>query len=308
MRAVSEKKIEKRPVRASAVVSIVIWSVVFCVLGGILLAGLAGSGIDVSVFNLPGVHISFGGFTYEDANEYSVGNAVIRDTITDLEINWIAGDVTVVASETDEITVTEDYGGEEDALRLRWRVEDGKLTVQFRKPTLFGTSNSVSKNLTVAIPASVLEAMGDVEITVVSSDVVFTGNADELTLDAVKGDLTVSGDMGELEVNAVEGKVTFAGAVRRAEYECVDATVTMYLDMAADLSFDQVDGDVTLYLSDEITGFSAELDALGGKITAEGFEGTSIDGSKAARWGDGSLRIDANGVGAKLIIKKLTVN
>ena len=301
----NEIKQEKRPVNKSAVVKIVIWSVVFCLLSGILLAGIAGGVENLNIFGLPGVHISFGGFTYEDADKYSVGEATIKDTVTDLEINWVAGSIKVIPSDTDEIRVTETYSGDDDDLRLRWRVKNGKLTVQFRKATVFGTSNSVSKDLTVAIPAAMLESMGDVEITTVSGGVQFTGNADEFTLDAVEGDLTVTGDIGELEVDAVDGKLTFTGSVRTADMDCVDTDVSMYLDGAAELSFDQVDGDVHLYLSEEIKGFSAELDAISGEISVEGFDVSSVS-NKSARWGDGSLRIEMDGVGAELEIKKLT--
>ncbi len=303
----NEIKQEKRPINKSAVVKIVVWSVVFCVLSSILLASLTGGIVDVNVFGLPGIHLNLGGFTYEDASEYSVGDATIKDTVTDLEINWVEGAIKVIPSDTDEIRVTEDYGGDNDDLRLRWRVKDGKLTVQFRKSAFFGTADFVSKDLTVAIPAVMLEAMDEVEITTVSGDVTFTGNADELTLDAVEGDLTIKGDIGELEVNAVQGELTFTGSVRTANMDCVDTTVIMHLDMATELSFDQVDGDVTLYLSEEITGFSAELDAIGGEISADGFDVSSV-GNKGTRWGDGSLRIDMDGVSAKLNIKKLTDN
>ena len=301
----SEMKQERRPVNKAAVVKIVIWSVVFCLLGGILLAGIAGGVENLNIFGLPGIHINFGGFTYEDADEYSVGEAAIKDTVTDLEINWVAGSIKVIPADTDEIRVTEAYNGDDDDLRLRWRVKNGKLTVQFRKSTVFGTSNSVSKDLTVAIPAAMLESMGDVEITTVSGGVQFTGNADEFTLDAVEGDLTITGDIGELEVDAVAGKLNFTGGVRTADVDCADADITMYLDMAGELSFDQVNGDVHLYLSDEIKGFSAELDAISGEISVEGFDVSSVS-NKSARWGDGSLRVEMDGVGAELEIKKLT--
>ena len=301
----NEIKQEKRPVNKSAVVKIVIWSVVFCLLGGILLAGIAGGVENLNIFGLPGVHISFGGFTYEDADKYSVGDAAVKATVTDLEINWVAGSITVIPSDTDEIRVTEAYSGDDNDLRLRWRIKNGKLTVQFRKSTVFGTPNSVSKDLTVAIPAAMLEAMDEVEIHTVSGDVRFTGNANEFTLEAVEGNLTVEGDVGDLEVDAVDGNLTFTGSVRTAAVACANTDVTMYLDMATALSFDQVDGDVHLYLSDEIKGFSAELDSISGEISVEGFDIGSVSG-KSTRWGDGSLRIEMDGVGAELEIKKLT--
>ena len=297
---------EKRPVNKRAVVKIVIWSVVFCLLGLILLGSVTGIHTEIDVIGLSGVHLNLGGFTYKDADEYTVGDASISDTVSDLEINWLEGSITIIPSDTDEIRITEEYGGDDSDLRLRWRVKNGKLTIQFRKSTFFGTSSSVRKDLTVAIPAVMLEAMGEVEITTVSGGISFTGNADELTLDAVNGDLTVSGDIGELEIHAVEGKVTFTGGVRDADVSCVAATAVMRLDMATDLSFEQVDGDVELYLSEEITGFSVKMDSLKTEINAEDFEDMHYLDDGSAKWGDGSLRISMDGLKSKLKIKKLT--
>jgi hypothetical protein len=289
------------------VVGIVIWSLVFCLLGGLLALGLGGIGfriLDIHGFPV----ISLGGFIYKDADEYSVGNATVTDGITDLTINWAVGNVTVIPSEGDSITITEDYRDGSDADRLRWRVKDGKLTIQFRESTYFGSFESLSKDLTVAVPTAMLESMGDVQITVASGNVTYTGNADELSLDTVEGSLTVTGDIGDLEVEAVDGNVTFRGGVRRGDLDCVDADVTMYLDMAAELNFDHVDGNVTLYLSDEIAGFSTEMDLVGGSISLEGFDGAVSDGNRSARWGDGSLRIRVDGVDCQLNIKKQTSN
>ena len=305
----SEKKrktAEKRPVRPSAVVRIVIWSVVFCLLGGLLTAGFLG----VSLFDEDDLLFLFGEiglrrYTYEDASEYNVGNAEVEDTITDLTINWAAGDVAVTVAEGDKIVVTEGYDGSDRDLRLRWRVEDGELTVQFRKSAWIGLSDTTRKDLTVAIPAAMLEAMGSVSISNATGNVTYEGDADHLDLDVMDGDLCVTGDIGELDVQSAQGDVVFRGGVRDGEIECVDANVTMYLEMAANLSFEQVSGDVCLYLSDEITGFSVELESLNDEIDVDDFENARVDG-KTVKWGQAGLRISVDGVKNKLKIAKLT--
>lgn len=298
----SAKKEGKRDASASALTRIIIWSVVFCVLSGFLVVGI----MDNS---------SQGGWTWftslqstsirYDDGDYAIGNGASKDAITDLSVEWVAGSVTVIAADGDELTVTEDYTGNDEKMRLRWKIEDGRLSVKFCKPRRFYGKNAVQKNLTIAIPAVMLDAMGSVKITGVDCDVSFTGNADELTLEAVEGNLSVTGDVGELELDAVDGEIVFRGGVRSGEVECVNADVTMYLDMATRIYVDQVNGVVDLYLADEIKGFSAELDSLGGEISVDGFDGGSASG-KSARWGDGSLRVEIDGVDTKLNIKKLT--
>ena len=60
--------------------------------------------------------------------------------ITDLTINWAVGNVTVIPSEGDSITVTEDYRDGSDADRLRWRVKDGKLNASLAAASSAGVS------------------------------------------------------------------------------------------------------------------------------------------------------------------------
>ena len=291
---------QKRPVSASAVVRLVIWSVVLCVLAALFTVGMtAPSEGWFAGFNL-------GGFRYDDSG-YSIGNGMSSEPITAISVEWVAGSVTVVPSEGDEISISEDYAGENRDLALRWKIEDGELSVKYRAPAWI-VNQAVDKNLTLTIPAAMLEAMHEVELEGVDCDIHYEGNADELSLDVVDGDMTVQGDLGELDLDAVDGRLTFRGAVRKVDTDCVDGTVTMYLDMAAELNFDHVDGNVTLYLSDEIAGFSTKMDLVGGSISLEGFDGAVSDGNRSARWGDGSLRIRVDGVDCQLNIKKQTSN
>lgn len=287
---------EKRPVSASAVARIIIWSVVLCVLVGLFAQSMMGEGL---------LSVSFVGYTYDDTG-FTVGNGSTRERITEISVDWLAGDVTVTAADGDEIVITEDYDGGREELRLRWKVEDGELVVKYAKPYRFGLKGMEPKNLTVAIPAAMLENMADVEIMAVDGSITYNGNADELSLEAVDGEIAVNGDIGELDIEGVNMQILFRGAVRKADVECVDATVDMYLDMATELNFDLVDGDIAVYLSEEITGFSVEMDALSKGVDAEGFDGLQELSRGNTRWGDGRLRILVDGVDADVKIRKLT--
>lgn len=291
-------KEKKRPVSASAVVRLVIWSVVLCVLVSLFALGmLRGSNGVFSGINL-------GGFRYDDSG-YEIGNGTSGERITSITVDWIVGSVNVIPSDGEEISISDDYRGDNRDLALRWRIRDGELTVKYCA-SLWILNQTTDKNLVLEIPAFMLEGLDEVEIDGVDCDVTFTGNADELSLDVVDGKVEIHGNIGELELDAVDGNLTFRGAVRRADMDCVDTTVSMYLEMAAELNFDQLNGDVTLYLSDEITGVRAEMDSVGGEITMEGFEGSTVTGKREARWGDGSLRIQVDGADCHLLIRKQT--
>ena len=293
---INEEK--KRPVSTSAVVRIIIWSLVLCVLVTLLAVGLS-SKSEGMFFG-----ISLNSFYYDDSG-YSVGDGTSSARITDITVDWISGSVTIVPAEGNEISIAEDYRGEDSDLAVRWKVQNGELTVKYRAPSLI-QSQIVDKNLTLAIPVAMLEGLGEVEVNGVDCDIRFEGNADELALEVAEGSLAVQGDIGELEIDAVNGTLDFKGAVRKASVDCVDVAIVMELDMATELNFDQVDGDVTLYLSEAITGFSAELDMVGGNLILEGFEGATSTGRESARWGDGSLRIRMDGVNCQLKVNKET--
>ena len=291
---------KKRPISASAVVRLVIWSVVLCILVALFAVSMVGDYLQldwVGVSMLQSIVIRY------DEEDYTVGGGKSDAVITDLSIEWIAGSVTVVATEGNEIVISEDYDGEAEKMQLRWKIENRELSVKYCKPHRFIGKEATKKNLTVAIPTSMLASMGSVDIEGVDCDVRFTGNADELALEVVEGDLTIDGDIGELDVESVDGHVSFRGGVRRAEVECVNAAVDMNLEMAIELRFDQVNGDVTLCLSEAITGFSAERESLGGSLVTEGFDGVDRT-ANTARWGDNSLRIWMDGVNCQLKIEK----
>lgn len=296
----NEKK--KRPVSASAVVRIVIWSVVLCVLVALFAAGMLG---DYLQLDWAGISMFQTTVLRYDDEKYTIGNGTSASAIDELSVEWVTGSVTVVAAEGNEISVTEDYTGEDEDMQIRWKIEDGELSVKFCKPSRLGGKTNVTKHVTVAIPAAMLASMDSVDIEGVDCDISFTGNADELSLEAVEGNLTVEGDIGTLDVEAVDGHVSFRGGVRMADVECVNADVIMHLEMATELQFDQVNGDVTLLLSDAITGFMAERESLGGGFKIEGFDGVNRT-KDTVRWGDGMLRIEMDGVNCQLKIEKET--
>ena len=300
----SKLKKKRSAVSGSALARIIIWSAVLCILTGVFIVGMSGGVLYIDWAGVP--VISFGEYRYDDRG-YEVGNGSSAQKITDLSVEWGAGSVTIIPAEGDEVVITEDYSGEDEKLRLRWKIEEGELSVKFSAPRFRRSArmDELTKDLTIAIPTAMLEAMDEVDIDGVDCNVSYAGNADELSLEIVNGDLTVNGDIGELEVEAVNGSVVFRGGVRRADVTCVNATVKMYPDMAAELSFELLNGDVWVYLSEEITGFSATRDALGGRIETVGFENVQR-GENTAHWGDKSLRVTLDSLNAQLHIEKVT--
>ena len=288
----------KRPVSASAVVRIVIWSVVFC-----LLTGLFALAMFREIFGHGGISLGFGGYYYDD-DGFSIGNGTTERTITELNIDWVAGDVTVALSDGDRVEIFEDYDGTE-ANRLRWKVRGSELIVKFREPTWFGEGHADDeKKLTVLIPASMADDLDEIQIETVFSSQNIGVSARELDVSSVSGQVTVVGNYRTVDVETVSGHVKFAGDFRNANFESVSARVDVALQKQADsLDMDTVSGDLTVILPDSTTGFRVDTDSVSGYTDIRGF-----DCGSSNRWGDGSMEIHMESVSGKLLIEKEITN
>ncbi len=303
MNLYTDQKPKKRPISGSAVARIIIWSAVLIILCAVFVLGIL-AGTFGELFG----RISFGGYTYPDPDSYEIGGGSTDQTVRDIDIDWLAGDIEILpaAEGVTEITISEDYAGEDPDDQLRWRVFDGELEIKFRKSS-WGVVNDVpEKKLTIRIPQAMLETLGEVDIETVNSEVNFKGYAEELSFNGVDGRLVVAGTVGELNIDGGNAGVDFTGTLGRGDFDGVDITATLRLDGARELDVDGVDTHVTLYLGDAITGFGVAQSSVGGSVIVNGFDGVSARNGYDYYWGDGSLRIDSDGVDAKLKIEKTT--
>ncbi len=303
MNLYTDQKPKKRPISGAAVARIIIWSAVLIILCAVFVLGIL-AGTFGELFG----RISFGGYTYSDPDSYEVGGGSTAQAVRDIDIDWLAGDIEILpaAEGVAEITISEDYAGDDPDDQLRWRVFDGELEIKFRKSS-WGTVNGIpEKKLTIRIPQAMLETLGEVDIETVNSEVNFKGYAEELSFDGVDGRLVVAGTVGELNIDGVNAKIDFTGTLTRGNFDGVDITATLRLDGARELDVDGVNTHVTIYLADSITGFGIVHDSVGGNVIINGFESVAERNGYDYYWGDGSLRIDSDGVDAKLEIEKTT--
>ncbi len=293
MNLYTEEKKQKRRISPSAVARIVIWSVVLVILAGVFAAGM---------FNV-------GGYTYSDPDSYEIGGGTVAETVRDIEIHWVAGDIEILPAEegVTEITVKEDYDGADPDYRLRYRVFDGELTIQYCQSAWRINANNVpAKKLTVLVPQAMLDTLGEVEIDTVDSAITFRGRADELAIEGVEGKVTASGYIGKLNIDGMDAQVDFTGTLGEGDFDGVDITAVLRLDSVRELDIDGVSQDVTVYFAEGVTGFAVARDGLSTSVTTSGFDGVTKRNGYDFHWGDGSARIDLDGIDVKLKIEKQT--
>ena len=281
--------------KVSKIVAIVIWSLVAILLTVFLVFAVNGNW-DIGSFSFNR------SIKYANAENYSVGSFESDEKIDSVEINWQSGKVTVVAYDGKTLKCTESES-ENDNRKMRWLIEDGKLTVQFSKPNLWlGIGSNGKKELAVYIPRDFLP-LTEVRVNNVSSDV----SADsiecaDLVIDNVSGELSVSNaECDMLCVDTVSGDVDAAGSVATLEFETVSGNLKLNDGiMPSRVDFDSVSGNAILCMP-EGDGFAAKFDSVSGGFECD-FPTVKNDGKYV--FGDGSGIYSFESVSGNITVKK----
>ena len=243
-------------------------------------------------------------FTYDNAGKYSVGEASMTSAVTEIEVDWISGNVNVVYGDVENVafaeTATETLS--EDTTVHYW-LEKTTLHIKYAKSGIALTNKEYpDKDLTVTLPNAL--SLNKIEIETVEADVTLTEiSAVEVELDSVAGNIVCGlQTVSELSVDTISGDIEIVGkAVADFDVETVSGNVQMTCETAPKRgSFDSVSGDFTLKLPAE-TGFSVELENANGSFESE-FETTKNGNKYVCGNGENAYEIEI-GTGKVRIVK-----
>ena len=225
--------------------------------------------------NVPGGAGDVSGGTGASASldlPYHTEYTVPADGITELDLSWISGDVTVQPwngesirlEEDSEVELSEDY-------RLVCTVEDGTLDVRFdAKP---GRNVTWRKILTVWLPEALAESLAQLDVESVSAEVtVLDLTAAELDIETVSGGVYTRGGFGELDFSSVSGDMTLeTNETFRLDAETTSGSVCLRLpeDMGLSLDFDSVSGEIRSEKDHPFTGKKGHLTLGDGASAAD---------------------------------------
>lgn len=192
--------------------------ITLAVIGGLLLLAVA-----VGVLNalVGGGEWTFGWNAYRyDDEGYTVGDGTVyADSLKELNIDWIDGDVEIVICQDAYPSVSERVSGDTpESGRMRYRVsDDGQtLSVKYRAPSMFlGVGESRRKNLTVRIPEKMLSGMETLRVS---------GKGAELSVEAIP--------FASVFIEGTSGDVSLAvnPATERIFIETTSGNVTLFMD------------------------------------------------------------------------------
>ena len=248
---------------------------------------------------------------YDNADEYVKGAGVISEEITELEIEWIAGNVEVKFHDADNVVIEED-GVDVASCPLYHRFKDGKLSIKYGKS---GTrlNTHFGKELTVRLPRTTLldslkisSASADLAITETASrnaEISSASGAVTLNNSSVDGKLNVSTASGRIMLNdtRVGGKlgastasgdisVKLMGTCNTIELESTSGRINTTLEDTRDVSVSTVSGLVILRAY--VLPNTIEAESVSGGVSVylpEGepfsFEADSVSGSVNCEFG-----------------------
>lgn len=285
--------------KSSAIVRIVIWSLVALILTGVLVTGVMLKGVWGGSDDFS---IGFTGTVY--SGEYNIGGGSVTEPINAVEVHWVSGKIDIAVYDGEATVISENEIEDED-YKLRYRVENGKLTVHSEKSGFsFGVIKKPKKELTIKIPRTYAENLRELKINSVSAEIDIKGLAvlETAEIDTVSGRVTATDlTAASLECDTVSGDIKASGAIERFDLDSTSgsAQITTSVPLKT-LETDTVSGDVTLTLP-ENSGFSLEFDTVSGDLDSE-LPLAKKNGKHICN--DGSAKFEADSTSGDFTIKK----
>ena len=242
---------------------------------------------------------SFGWSSYRyDETGYEIGSGTVPTrSVTDIEIDWIDGEVTILLCDDTYISVTEEVGGATaDSAFMRHRVlEDGKtLSIKYRKSAAFlGCGGSgLNKNLVVRIPRSMAN-LHALTLRSEGSVIRVSGvSAQTVSVTSYSGSVTLSGgEYGTLSVSTTSASVAIDASVSG---NATVSTKSGNISFATRLSPDKIDlstkkGSASLVLPEDC-GYTLTMDVDRNKFACD--QSLTAGANGTYLYGDGKCAVN----------------
>lgn len=285
--------------KTSAVIRIVIWSLAALILTGLLVGGIALKG---AWSGLGDFSVGITGNVY--SGDYNIGGGSINEPVNAVSVDWVSGKIDISSYDGDAVEISETAVDDED-YKLRYRVENGKLTVHSEKSGFsFGIITRPKKELTIKIPRAYAQELTELKINSSSAEIKISG----LTVSQTVEIDTVSGGVkakeltaASLECNTVSGDIKASGAIEHFDLDSTSGSAEIVTSVPLkSLETDTVSGSVTVTVP-ESGGFALEFDTVSGDLDCE-FPLTRKNGKHI--YADGAAEFEADSTSGDFTVKK----
>lgn len=233
---------------------------------------------------------------------------VDASSVKDLDIDWAAGSVTIVAvdaSQNDKIEFVETAEGSSSrAQRMKWKLEGSTLRIDYGYS--FACSFAYSKHLEIRIPKHYAGKLGGIDIDGASGTYRVEGIAcDSMKVDLASGNITAKDvTVSDTKIGVASGKAEFAGIFKnsiKADAASGRITFDCLQDCPESIDADLVSGTVTVYLP-ENDGFTAKVDKVSGSFESD--FATTSQGDDTYVHGNGRADIKVSLISGKFLLLK----
>ncbi|MCM1306634.1 MAG: DUF4097 family beta strand repeat-containing protein [Bacteroides sp.] len=215
------------------------------------------------------------------------GNSAANVSISELEIEWINGDISIVGSDTAQtVSFQEEVvaGTVNNDTTMHYYQDANVLRIKYAKSGRTQTGN-LKKNLLITVPASL--------------------NLWKIDVENVSGKISVACDANKVEVESVSGNADVSGRINRIDVETVSGQVVVNCDAnLAELDVETVSGNVLLKQYESM-GFRLEYGTISGQYNEGEFAGSVTRQGKFRIFGNGRCDIDIETISGSLTLEKI---
>lgn len=272
----------------------------------------------------------------------AVDRTVAADADAAIEIENIAGSLTITGWDRNEIKITGTLGDDVEELTVEGQRDRFEIGVEIPEGRGFG-KRDIDANLEIRVPSgsgleietvsasiSVSGVNSWLELSSVSGNIEATGGITEAEIESVSGSIRLTGDNSVAEIESVSGNVELEGVGQAVDVSTVSGTISVKAREINRASFESVNGriefDGTLSSSARFsaechasnvvlmlpaaTGASFEISTFSGNIDSE-FGGTVERTSRYApgkrsefSTGDGGARVSIETFSGNVEVRK----
>ncbi len=195
--------------------------------------------------------------------------------ITEIEIHWLTGDVYLVESNADGVAFQEDYTGDNEDYRMRYRVSNGKLIIQPCRSRFFSSVDLPRKALTVFLPSGL--TLKNITVETVSANVeLMGGSTDTLTVSTTSGGIVGPGlPAAEYTFGTVSGNISLSALpAGDSSITCETVSGEVNIDCNAhpdEVSFNGVSGGLCLTLPEGSCRYELDFETVSGDRITDRF-------------------------------------
>lgn len=284
--------------KGNAIVRIVIYSVAIVALLGILLSATAAN----LYFTTSVVQTEVPAPTAasREINQYD-----FTTQIQNIEIDWVAGSVTIHPSDSLSNIIVEERSPAESQHNMVVKQSGQTLKIEFAedhvKFDLFSNNKVVNKDLVIRVPKN--WNCNNLEIDAAATDV----NIQDLTIreldfDGASGNLILDNcNITDLDIDTASGDVEFTGILENLDFDAASAKFYgEFFENPRNLKMDSMSGDLELVLPED-AGFELNKDTVSGSFDTDFTFGKHND---LYICGDGNCKINVSAMSSDVSILK----